>query len=102
MTDKISLVVFIALAFFIAWQYSRYGRFTGRVLDARITKTIGEVALSSRPTEANVLKVHVLETPPGTTPQIALALESKGIQLPIKLSHPEATQLIDLLQQATG
>jgi hypothetical protein len=43
-----------------------------------------------------------LETPPGTTPQIALALESKGLQLPIKLSHPEATQLIDLLQKATG
>ena len=102
MTDKLSLVVFIALAFFIAWQFSRYGRFTGRVLDAKITKTIGEVALSSRPTEANVLKVHLLETPPGATPQIALALESKGILMPIKLSHPEATQLIELLRKATA
>ena len=74
MTDKLSLVIFIALAFFIAWQFSRYGRFTGRVLDAKITKTIGEVALASRPTEANVLKVHILETPPGTTPQIDLGL----------------------------
>ena len=100
--------ILVGLSFlYFAWKWYRYGSFTGATLDARITKTVGEITVSSSTITSTVLKVDTLETSPGTLPQIALVLISKALPFgasmtPIKLSQIQAKQLIDLLQKATA
>ena len=98
------IVVSLSVLYF-AWKWYRYGSFTGATLDARITKTVGEITVSSSGITSTVLKVDTLEASPGTLPQIALVLISKALPFgasmtPIKLSQTQAKQLIDLLRKA--
>ena len=91
---------------YLAWKWYRYGSFTGATLDARISRVVGEITVSSSRITSTVLKVDTLEASPGTSPQIALVLISKALPFgasmtPIKLSQVQAKQLIDLLQKAT-
>ena len=100
------VLVSLSLLYF-GWKWYRYGSFTGATLDARITKTVGEITVSSSGITTTVLKINILEASPGTLPQIALVLISKALPFgasmnAIKLSQIQAKQLIDLLQKATA
>ena len=100
-------ILFVAALLYFARKWYRYGSFTGATLDARITKTVGEITVSSSGITSTVLKINILEASPGTLPQIALVLISKALPFgasmtPIKLSQIQVKQLIDLLQKATA
>jgi hypothetical protein len=100
------ILVGLSLLYF-GWKWYRYGSFTGATLGARIARTVGEITLSSSTIASVVLKINILETNPGTSPQIALVLISKALPFaasmtPIKLSQVQAKHLADLLQKATG
>lgn len=103
--EQLFAAIGIAAVVFFLWKYYRYGSFTGAMLNGRIKKTVGEITLSSGPMYTSVLKVHTLDTPPGTAPTIALVLISKALPFaasmtPITLSSGQTEQLRDLLHKA--
>jgi hypothetical protein len=99
------LIPVLILAYF-AWRYFKYGSLTGAMLGGRISRTIGEVKVSTSSFSSSVLRVGVLETDPLAPPQVALTVVSKAVlaasMVPFKLSADQARQLAALLNQATG
>jgi hypothetical protein len=95
----------IAVVLFFAWNYYKRWSLTGALLGARVTRTVREITVASSGLSSTVITVHALETQPGVTPKIALALVSKApigaSMVLVKLSGIQAGQLIDLLQKAT-
>lgn len=88
-----------------AWRYFRNGSLTGALLGGKITREIGQASLSSGTVSSQNLKVNVLESSSGES-FVGLSLVSKApmaaSMVPVKLSRPQAQELIQLLQQAVA
>jgi hypothetical protein len=97
----IPLVVFAIFG----WRYFRSGSLVGALLGGRLTETIGEISLSSQGISSRVLRVSLMAAPLGQSPELALAITSKAAfgasVVPFKLTHPQALELISLLQRGT-
>jgi hypothetical protein len=96
---------FLGLVAYFAWQFIRSGgSLVGALLGGRVTRTVGEIELQSSTFSSRTLKVHVIEQPSQTTPQVALALVSKApfgaSMVPIALTQLQAKRLASLLEQA--
>jgi hypothetical protein len=104
--DFDTLLPFIPLAFiaYFAWRYFKHGSLTGAFLGGRISRSVGEVKVSTSSFSSSVLRVGVLETDPMNPPQVALTIVSKAVfgasMVPYKLSADQARQLAALLHQA--
>jgi hypothetical protein len=96
----------LAILVFFAWRYLKNGSLVGALLGARLTDTIGEIAISSSGMTSRVLRVSLLAAPNGGPHDIALAITSKAplgaSVVPVKLSHAQALELVALLQRATA
>ena len=101
--DVVFFAIFAVVVGSFAWRYFRSGSLTGALLGGRVTREVGVVSLSDRSMSSQNLKVNVLEASGGES-FIALSLVSKAplaaSMVPIKLSRPQAQELVQLLQQA--
>lgn len=88
-----------------AWRYYRSGSLVGSLLNGRVQREIGQIAVPGKFFTSQTLKVLAVESYEGE-PFVGLALQFKGPGAArldaVKLSASEAQYLIQLLQQARG
>ena len=106
MSDYIFPAFFLLVLGTFLFRFIRSGSLIGALLGGRISRTVGEITLSSSQFSSRVLQVHVMESASGEKPFVALSIVSKAplaaSMVPIKLTGSQAQELTRLLQQASG
>ena len=105
MADYIFFLFFALFAGTFVWRYLRSGSLTGAFLGGRITKTIGQIELSSGSLSSRVLHVYSMRSADGET-FVGVSIVSKAAlaasMVPYRLSKAQASELALMLQQASN
>jgi hypothetical protein len=105
---KSDYIFFLFVAVFVGtfvWKYFRSGSLTGALLGGKISKSIGEIQLSSGNMSSRVMRVYSMKSSDGEK-FVGLSIVSKAAfgasMAPFRLTNAQAGELALMLQQASN